>query len=217
MNPDLLNFKALLPKTFKVLNVLAKLPFLQEYTFVGGSALALYLNHRKSEDIDLFTWHDSLNKQAIFETITQNFISPKLINDTSKQQDWILDEVKVTFFANNWTGLQQRIDTNLGFLSVATLPLLCAMKVNTLFLRAKFRDYYDLYSLSINGVSIDKLYEYSQNLIPSINPKLFQMALIFTDDIVEDSISYLNPKYKTNKKKIAAYFEKEVTKWLSST
>ncbi len=46
----------LLPDTKQVLLHLAAMPLFQNFTFVGGSALAVYLGHRLSEDIDLFTW-----------------------------------------------------------------------------------------------------------------------------------------------------------------
>ena len=43
----------LLDKTGKVLHrLVATAPFLSNYAFVGGSAVALHLRHRLSEDLD---------------------------------------------------------------------------------------------------------------------------------------------------------------------
>ena len=213
MKPDWKNSNVLLPKTFEVLRRLSHLPFLSDYTFIGGSALAFYLSHRQSEDLDFFTWLPTIDKTAIQNTLTTNFKDLQLILDTDKQQDWIVEGVKITFFANNWDGLKQNENLK-AFLNIGTLPLLTATKVNTLFLRAKFRDYYDLYSLNKKGVSIATIYEYAYAFFPSLNHKLFQMALIYTDDILEDDIAYLKPQYKVKKQTISKHFEKEIANWL---
>ena len=88
------------------------------------------------------------------------------------------------------------------------------MKLNTLFLRAKFRDYYDLYVISKEIYSISQMYEIIVRYLPHINMKLFQMALIFTDDIEEDNIKHLEPKYEISILDIQKHFQKEIKKML---
>ncbi len=58
---DMNGLKMLLPDTEKVLQQLSTLTLLDNYSFVGGSALTIYLSHRYSEDIDLFTWDTQIN------------------------------------------------------------------------------------------------------------------------------------------------------------
>ncbi|MBD3794973.1 MAG: hypothetical protein IE881_03370 [Epsilonproteobacteria bacterium] len=49
---DLKNLNCLLPNTKKLLlQMIDECTFLNDYVLVGGSALALYLCHRKSEDL----------------------------------------------------------------------------------------------------------------------------------------------------------------------
>ena len=56
---DLKNLNYLLPKTQDLLPRLYKgCMFLNKYVLVGGSALALHICHRKSEDLDFFTYED---------------------------------------------------------------------------------------------------------------------------------------------------------------
>jgi predicted nucleotidyltransferase component of viral defense system len=202
-------YNALLPKTTKTLQTLAMLPLLSSFTFVGGSALAMYLQHRQSEDLDFFTWKKNIDKVEIQTNIQENFTNFQLVNDSELQQDWIIEGVKVTFFANNWDALSERqlFDNQLF---VANFELLAAMKVNTLFLRAKYRDYYDLYAIVKSGVSVSSLFEIALRYLPSINIKLFQMALIYTDDIDEENINYLSPIYKISKKKIGTFFQHQL-------
>ena len=65
---DLKNLKCLLPKTETLLlKLIDECSFLKKYVLVGGSALTLYLCHRKSEDLDFFTYEDSFDKREIFE------------------------------------------------------------------------------------------------------------------------------------------------------
>jgi predicted nucleotidyltransferase component of viral defense system len=149
--------KSLLPQTESVLIEIADKSFFEKFTFVGGSAISIYLDHRKSEDLDFFTWE----KQIDIERILSGFHSEKL----------------------------------------------------TVFLRAKYRDYYDLYTLCKEKFTIIELFNLSQALIPNINIKLFQTALVFTDDIDDDNIGHLFPKYTISKNEISKFFIKEIKKW----
>lgn len=78
---------------------------------------------------------------------------------------------------------------------------IAAMEVTTLFLRATYRDYYDLYYLPKSGyLSIEKLFEYTARVIPGLTMKLFFMALLYIDDIQNEDIVHLNPKQAITKK-----------------
>jgi predicted nucleotidyltransferase component of viral defense system len=202
----------LLPKTAEVLTKLAKFELLQKFTFVGGSALALSLAHRLSEDLDLFTWEAELELDAIFEVLNdEKFANYQLTSSSKRQVDCMLEGVKVTFFANNWAELSARSHL-FDNLYVADLQTLVVMKVNTLFLRAKFRDYYDLYVLNKQQFSLQEMYALSTKKIKNLHLSLFQRALLFTDDIADENIAHLSPKYPVNLKQIAKHFENEIKK-----
>ncbi len=181
-------------------------PFLEKYVLVGGSALALYLCHRKSEDLDFFTYDDSFDKKEIFEYI-QSFKNKEILNQTDEQIDLLLDGVKVTFFNAKWEFLKpEKIEK----FNLSSLQSIGAMKVNVMFLRAKYRDYYDLYFLLKNGMSLRKMFEYSQHILEGINFKLFAVALLYIDDIEDDNIAYLEPKEHISKEKIRDFFQKKL-------
>jgi predicted nucleotidyltransferase component of viral defense system len=180
--------------------------FLDKYVLVGGSALTLHLCHRKSEDLDFFTYEDNFSKQKIFEYI-KTFENKEILNQTDEQIDLLLDGVKVTFFNARWSFLRpQKVET----FNLSSLESIAAMKINVLFLRAKYRDYYDIYFLVKNGMSLKKVFEYSLNVLDGINFKLFSVALLYTDDIDDDNISYLEPEEKISKEKIRDFFEKRL-------
>jgi len=206
---DLKNLKCLLPKTETLLlKMVQECSFLEKYVLVGGSALALYVCHRKSEDLDFFTYDDSFDKKEIFEYI-QGFENKEVLHQSDEQIDVLLDGVKVTFFNAKWKFLKpQKVEK----FNLASLESISAMKVNVMFLRAKYRDYYDLYFLVKEGMSLKEIFEHSQNIVEGINFKLFAIALLYIDDIEDDNIEYLEPIERISKEKIRDFFEDELDK-----
>ena len=204
---DLKNLNCLLPKTKSFLiEMIDSCTFLDKYVLVGGSALTLHLCHRKSEDLDFFTYADNFDKKEIFYFIKQ-FKDKEILNQTDEQIDLLLNGVKVTFFNAKWGFLKPKISSRFN---IAALEQIAAMKVNALFLRAKFRDYYDIYFLVKNGMGLKEMFEYSENIVEGITYKLFVTALLYIDDIEDDDISHLQPKEKISKEKIRDFFEKKL-------
>ena len=58
------------------------------------------------------------------------------------------------------------------------------------------------------------MYEIIKEYMPEINKKLFQTALVFTDDIEEDNIGHLKPEYDVNLDKIRKSFEVQISEWI---
>lgn len=206
---DLKNLKCLLPDTETLLlKMVEGCDFLSKYVLVGGSALSMHLCHRKSENLDFFTYDDSFNKKAIFAYI-QTFENKEILNQTDEQIDVLLDGVKVTFVNAQWSFLKpQKVEK----FNLSSLEAIAAMKVNVLFLRAKYRDYYDLYFLVKKSMSLKKVFECSLDILDGINFKLFSVALLYTDDIEDDHIVYLEPIEILSKEKIRDFFQKELNK-----
>ncbi|MFP3999546.1 MAG: nucleotidyl transferase AbiEii/AbiGii toxin family protein [Desulfobacterales bacterium] len=178
----------------------AEADFISDYVIVGGSALSMRLCHRHSEDLDFFTYRDKFDKSAVFEFFRGK--DHEIINDARDQVDLVYNGIKLTFFNAAWEFLKP--EKVAGF-NVASLDQLAGMKVHTLFLRATYRDYYDLYVLSLE-MSLDELYQNARMFIEGINYKLFSMALIYVDDIIDDDISHLSPKYDVSRDEISRHF-----------
>ena len=202
---DLKNLNFLLPNTQKVLERLIKEDYLSKFVLVGGSALALHIKHRKSEDLDFFTYdNNTFDIQEIKKLV--NKLNGKIVNISDTQIDVFIDEVKVTFFDAKWNFLKPKKIRNCN---IATLEQLAIMKTNVLFLRAKYRDYYDMYFL-VKQFGIKRIYEMSKDIIEGINFKLFATALIFIDDIEDENIDYLEPEIELSLIDIQRFFEKEL-------
>lgn len=204
---DLKNLNCLLPKTKALLlEMIESCIFLDKYILVGGSALTLHLCHRKSEDLDFFTFEDNLDFGEILEYI-KRFEKKEILNQTNEQIDLLLDGIKVTFFNAKWSFLKP---IRGGVFHIATLEQIAAMKVNVLFLRAKYRDYYDLYFLAKEVMSLREIFKCSENIVEGITYKLFVVGLLYIDDVEDDDIGYLEPKEKISKQKIRDFFDSKV-------
>ena len=86
------------------------------------------------------------------------------------------------------------------------------MKVRALFLRAKFRDYYDLYYLASELFTLDEIFNFAILCVPGISLKLFYNALLYIDDIDDENIEHLKPKFNINMQEIRDYFEIDIRK-----
>jgi predicted nucleotidyltransferase component of viral defense system len=203
---DLKNLNCLSPKTNELLlKIVQKCDFLNKYVLVGGSALALHLCHRKSEDLDFFTYEDNFDKKEIYDFI-KHFSQKEILNQTNEQIDLLLDGVKVTFFNAKWSFLKpQKIQK----FNLASIESICAMKVNVLFLRAKFRDYYDLYFLA-KEIDLNKIFENSIKIVDGLTFKLFATSLLYVDDIEDDNIEHLEPIEKLDKLQIREFFQNKL-------
>ncbi|MCK5916448.1 MAG: nucleotidyl transferase AbiEii/AbiGii toxin family protein [Deltaproteobacteria bacterium] len=207
---DLRNSDYLLPETRKLLaELIGSATFLDKYVLVGGTALSLHLCHRKSEDLDFFTYNDNFEKKEIFDYINSNqFATVEILNQTNEQIDLLINGVKVTFFNAKWTFLTP---DKIKRFNLSSLEAIAGMKVNTLFLRAKFRDYYDLYFLVKKGMTLQEIFHCAKNVITGVSFKMMAIALVYIDDIEDENIAHLEPKSKISITEIRSFFEKKLS------
>jgi len=198
----------------KIYIELSGIKFLSEFTFVGGSAIAAYLNHRLSEDLDFFTWKDILTDTSVFIRGISKQHSIEIANSSPMQLDIFIDGCKVSLYANNWDVLQKERHVLLDNIYIAEPEVLCSMKVNTLSLRAKYRDYYDLYVLNKEKYSIKEIFDFAVRYLPGMTKKIFGMQITYIEDIEDESINHLRPKYSISLTEIQKHFEREIKKIL---
>lgn len=202
-------------ETETVLNLLSEKEFLESFTFVGGSAIAYYLQHRLSEDLDFFSWHKLLPDETDFfitEVSKKNKI--EIIQKSKNNLDILIDDINVTFFANDWEVLKEKREILKDNIQIASLDLLCAMKINTLSLRAKYRDYYDLYVINKLKFDIKEMYRLAAFYLPGMNLKFFTSQLTYIDDIADENIAHLSPKEDISLEEIQQHFIDETKKLL---
>ncbi len=210
--------------TKQVFEKLAQLELIKEFTFIGGTALALQLEHRISEDLDFCLWAENprqvlvgINEKKILESLTKEFDSVTIKYTAPNQIDLVVDEVKVTFFADNEN--KKPIGKYIPYKGQITLPdpiTIAAMKIGAMFDRIKFRDYYDLYAISLAGATLHEIIESSISFKPYLEPKLITIMLTNGNRIDDEEIGHLSPKYKVTKAEIENFFKEKVAEWVSA-
>jgi hypothetical protein len=157
--------------TARLFTELEKEPLLQDFILIGGTALALHLGHRKSEDLDYITLRKKLPR-AVLTAVVQKLElaghtivpndSPQSLDDfeiagmdlRDYSQDYLVGGVvKVTFFtadshhAGILGGAAAASGDEAAKPGIATLEQLSQLKAIVASGRSKSRDWIDLYIL----------------------------------------------------------------------
>jgi predicted nucleotidyltransferase component of viral defense system len=162
--------------TINVKNVLDKICdneiFKNELYFVGGTALAFYLNHRISEDIDIASANTLEYKQIVPSITTLGAIKKQDENVIALRMaglfpdeymiKFVLDNVKLEFFQAN-RPIQKEILSKASFinyensnLKILDVKSVAKLKIVALILRNKSRDLFDFGSILEHNVLTQK-------------------------------------------------------------
>jgi len=156
----------------------------QRFALYGGTALALRLGHRKSEDFDFFTdapmepaellqvlplLKDAIVRQAAPNTLTVS-INPAC-------------PVKVSFFGLSCRRVRDPERTDDGVARVASLLDVAGFKMAVLPQRAEAKEYLDAHALMQHGVELSDALGAAQAIYgPQFNPALTLKALTYFND-----------------------------------
>jgi len=165
--------------------------FSDDFFLVGGTAIALYIGHRRSIDFDLFTEAD-IKRQSIRNLIKKSgFAVENLLYEAFDQMHVIVNSVKITFL-NFPYKIVCPIDFD-GIIKIPSLLDLAAMKTYALGGRAKWKDYVDLYFVLKDHYDLKELSARATEIFSGyFNEKLFREQLCFFDDIdYSEKIEYI--------------------------
>lgn len=155
--------------------------FKKEFYLVGGTAIALYLGHRRSIDFDLFKFNP-LKPKKIIETIS-GFDYPYLVTRrVTEQLNVTVHDVKFTFFQYPFEiNASEKLN---DILRLPSLPDLAAMKAYALGRRSKWKDYVDLYFLLKDQYTVSQISERSTDIFGQLfSEKLFRAQISYFEDI----------------------------------
>ena len=208
--------------TAVVFRSVSKLPCLKEYTLIGGTALSLQINKRKSEDLDFCVWSKNLKKDK--PTVNWPAIEKELKSAgkiTSRdvlgfdQVSFTVNGVRITFITKqtNLTPVNKPVAI-LNNISAADLNAIGAMKIELILRRSEFKDYYDIYSILKEGISLKKLVmaasKYSNHLLKTRDALNFlSNGNYFKKD---KSFALLDPFYDIDHKGIEEFIKSLITK-----
>jgi hypothetical protein len=155
----------------KIFESVSLLNCLKGYTLIGGTALSLQINRRLSEDLDFCKWSTNLRTDKPTVDWPQIEKELKTIGNIDSrnilgfdQVDFIVNGVKISFLAkqDNLSPVKSPVSI-LNNIKAADLDSIGAMKVEVILRRIEWRDYYDIYSILKEGISLKSIVTCASN------------------------------------------------------
>lgn len=170
--------------------------FKREYYLVGGTAIALYLGHRRSIDFDLFKFAP-LNRKKNVEKIRQYGYEPLITWNVADQMNMVVNDVKLTFFQYPFQIKANNVFE--GQIHIPELIDLAAMKAYALGRRSKWKDYVDLFFLLKEQFSFETISQRANAIYGNMfSDKLFRSQLSYFEDIdYTEEVEYMIPNPPT--------------------
>lgn len=208
--------KSLAPHTGKVFEAISKLECIKPFTLVGGTALSLQIEKRQSEDLDFMKWLKKRNEKpdVNWPSIKKELETIGTISDYDisgfDQVTFNFEGVKLSFYAapRKEVPSMKRIPY-LNNIYLADMESIGAMKMEAMLRRAKFRDYYDVYSILMEGGDINKMIaaalEHSDHKLRTRG--LFNMLTTGKNFIKEKGFEELMPVYDVSSDDIQKYIK----------
>ena len=159
-----MNKAGLAPHTGKIIDGISKLDCIKPFVMVGGTALAIQLQTRQSEDLDFMRWKENKDDSLDvgWPALEKQLCSIGEVKDVNvlgfDQVIFNVDGVKISFYAAPRKKIPSMQEIPyMNNIRLADVESIGIMKMEAMMRRSKFRDYYDIYSILKSGVDINKL------------------------------------------------------------
>lgn len=187
--------------TRRLFDHLATNALLHDFTLIGGTALALQIGHRRSEDLDFWLPGERMDKgvisaivrlaqeagfRAMLATPHHQIVAEKINGRDllARVQDYVIGGVKVTFFARTDVAYRyfdtlSRVAANVALsFRVMGEDGLFAMKSYVIHQRVRSRDLYDLKTFMLRGRRLDEILEAASMADPACSPEYAKSVLV---------------------------------------
>jgi len=205
--------KGLTEKMDAIIEKVAAMECIKSYILCGGTALAMQIGHRKSEDLDFMMWRKSKNeKPEVLWPDIEKEMREKIGEIESfnllgfDQVEFVVAGVKFSFYVSeNFCPVTKPVPY-LGNIQLADVYSIMAMKMEVMLRRMKMRYYYDIYAILKGGYDISKGIEaakmYSQH---RLNTKNLVMMLLSDRFHTDEQFEQFEPIYKASKEEMRDY------------
>lgn len=209
---------SLAPHTSKLFDDVCKLDCIQTYCLVGGTALALQLQNRLSEDLDFMSWiaYKGQKQEVDWVKIEKELSSIGTIDSRDiwdfDHVEFVVSGVKISFYASpKYSPVKSAIAYRDNLL-LADIMAIAAMKMEVMMRRSNFRDYYDIYSILKNGYDFKEMIKnatfYSGHLLSTKN--LLAMLLDSKRFRIDSSFELMQPVFKVAPQDIEEFFKQQI-------
>jgi len=201
------------PQTEAIFEDISKLECIKEYCLIGGTALALQIDHRHSEDLDFCIWKKTKTDKTIVQWTTI-FKELSSLGEVRKNLlgfdhcDFYLKGTKITFFV-----IDTKEPVNLkripffNNIFIADPASIGVLKIDVMQRRSSHRDYYDIYALLQSNISLQYLIDGARKYSKyKFKTREIESLLVNGNRFTEDMHFHkLQPKYNVSLKDIEQF------------
>ncbi len=203
-----MRYSSIKENTWNAAKLLSEDEIIKDFVLVGGTALALHIEHRLSEDLDLFTEKKYINNDKIRNTVKKIFKDYTILEEDEGYIEFFASNTKLTFYS---FGMPIKHEQLINNLNIATLDECIAMKAHAITIRNSYKDHYDMYCILAEGIDLTKIVELTEEKYKTaFNTKLFLSKLLV--EIPEDALE--KPKYKITSKDIKEFMENKIESFI---
>ncbi|MFV0553595.1 MAG: nucleotidyl transferase AbiEii/AbiGii toxin family protein [Mangrovibacterium sp.] len=196
-----------------IIEKVATMESIKPYILCGGTALAMQLGHRKSEDLDFMMWRKSkTEKPQVDWAVIEKELKEKIgeIENFNMlgfdQVEFLVAGVKFSFYVSDNYSPSINPVSYLGNIHLADIYSIMAMKMEVMLRRMKMRDYYDIYAILKEGYDISKgikmALSYSRHKLSTKNIVVIMLSDRFIPD---ENFQQLDPQYDVSREDIRRY------------
>lgn len=169
--------------TLELLKKLQSKKYLDGFSLVGGTAMALLYGHRKSIDIDLFS-DFSFDVEQLLEKLSSDF-QFKLFFSAENTIKGSINEIQVDFIAHRYPLIGKPL--KLEGISILAVEDIAAMKLNAIAVSGqRVKDFIDIYYLLEEFSLADLISFYKQKYAQYNEVNVLKSITWFNDVVTED-------------------------------
>jgi len=172
---------------------------LKDFILVGGTALALQIGHRRSDDLDLFT-HDSFEPKLLAAEL-RRIIDLEITAEADNTLNALIGDIPVDFIRYDYPYIGEIIITD--NIRLASKEDIACMKLSAIASRGSKKDFYDIYFL-LNEYSLEEMFSFYERKYQSSERFHLLKSLVYFDDAEDepDPMTLLPVEWNAIKKKL---------------
>jgi predicted nucleotidyltransferase component of viral defense system len=177
----MLHTEAVKPATLELLKSLQSRTWLNGFNLAGGTALSLYLGHRTSVDIDLFS-NFNFDAAQVIELIHQDY-QLQLYHTAQNTIRCNIENVNVDIIAHRYPWLNEPYE--IDGIRLVSEPDIVAMKLNAISVSGqRSKDFVDIYFvLETHKYSIADMLKFYQKKYNQQGEMHILKSLVYFDDV----------------------------------
>mgnify|MGYP005843405149 CR=1 FL=1 len=198
--------------TLELIKSLQQRQYLNGFYLVGGTAMAVYYNHRVSIDIDLFSNFD-FDANHLLENIQQDY-SYQLHSTAENTLKGRINDINVDIIAHRYPYIHDpKVVDDIYLLSI---PDIIAMKLNAISISGqRAKDFVDIY-YTLGEYSISEMIKFYQKKYSQENSAHVLKSLIYFDDVNPTNWPIMIEDSNLEWSKVKSKIEKEVLEYIKN-